>query len=83
MGKGWWQATRQQGGRGSLCRGAPDRRRRPLVARWHKKFVARLERGDPLTPSEVDDGFLCFDTKDFQIGYKAFLDKTKPKFEGR
>jgi enoyl-CoA hydratase/carnithine racemase len=55
----------------------------PLVARWHKKFVARLERGDPLTPSEVDDGFLCFDTKDFQIGYNAFLDKTKPKFEGR
>jgi enoyl-CoA hydratase len=55
----------------------------PLVARWHKKFVARLEQGDPLTPSEVDDGFLCFDTKDFQIGYKAFLDKTKPKFEGK
>jgi enoyl-CoA hydratase/carnithine racemase len=55
----------------------------PLVARWHKKFVARLEQGDPLTPSEVDDGFLCFDTKDFQIGNKAFLDKTKPKFEGK
>lgn len=55
----------------------------PLVARWHKKFVARLEQGDPLTPSEIDEGFLCFDTKDFQIGYKAFLDKVKPKFEGR
>ncbi len=55
----------------------------PLVARWHKKFVTRLEQGDPLTQSEIDDGFLCFDTKDFQIGYKAFLDKTKPKFEGK
>ena len=55
----------------------------PLVARWHKKFVTRLEQGDALTQSEVDDGFLCFDTKDFQIGYKAFLDKTKPKFEGK
>jgi enoyl-CoA hydratase len=55
----------------------------PLVARWHKKFVARLEQAAPLIPTEIDDGFQCFDTKDFQIGYKAFLDKTKPKFEGR
>lgn len=55
----------------------------PLVARWHKKFVARLEQGAPLTPSEIDEGFQCFDTKDFQIGYKAFLEKAKPKFEGR
>ncbi len=55
----------------------------PLVARWHKKFVTRLEQAAPLSPAEVDEGFLCFDTKDFQIGYKAFLDKAKPKFEGR
>jgi enoyl-CoA hydratase len=55
----------------------------PLVARWHKKFVARLEQAEVLTPSEIDEGFLCFDTKDFQTGYKAFLDKVKPKFEGR
>ncbi len=55
----------------------------PLVARWHKKFVRRLEQGTPLDPAEADEGFLCFDTKDFQIGYKAFLEKAKPKFEGR
>ncbi len=55
----------------------------PLVARWHKKFVARLEQPAPLSPKEIDEGFLCFDTKDFQIGYKAFLEKAKPKFEGR
>lgn len=55
----------------------------PLVARWHKKFVRRLEQGTPLAPTETDEGFLCFDTKDFQIGYKAFLDKVKPEFEGR
>jgi enoyl-CoA hydratase len=55
----------------------------PLVARWHKKFVRRLEEGTPLTPAEIDEGFLCFDTKDFQIGYKAFLDKVKPEFEGK
>ena len=45
--------------------------------------VARLEQGAPLTPAEIDEGFLCFDTKDFQIGYKAFLEKVKPEFEGR
>jgi enoyl-CoA hydratase len=55
----------------------------PLVARWHKKFVRRLEAGAPLDSSEIEEGFLCFDTKDFQIGYKAFLDKVKPQFEGR
>jgi hypothetical protein len=45
--------------------------------------VRRLEEGTPLTPAEIDEGFLCFDTKDFQIGYKAFLDKVKPEFEGK
>jgi enoyl-CoA hydratase/carnithine racemase len=55
----------------------------PLVARWHKKFVRRLEQGTPLDPAETDEGFLCFDTKDFQIGYKAFLEKAKPEFEGK
>lgn len=55
----------------------------PLVARWHKKFVRRLEQGQPLDPNEIDEGFLCYDTRDFQIGYKAFLEKVKPEFEGR
>jgi enoyl-CoA hydratase len=55
----------------------------PLVARWHKKFVRRLEQGTTLDPAEIDEGFLCFDTGDFKIGYKAFLDKVKPVFEGR
>jgi enoyl-CoA hydratase/carnithine racemase len=55
----------------------------PLVARWHKEFVRRLEEGSELTPAEIDAGFTCFDTEDFRIGYKAFLAKTKPKFEGR
>jgi enoyl-CoA hydratase len=55
----------------------------PLVARWHKQFVRRLEQGTPLSTAEIDDGFTCYDTEDFRIGYKAFLDKVKPKFEGR
>lgn len=55
----------------------------PLVARWHKKFIARLEQGAPLTPEEMDEGYACYDTEDFQIGYRAFLAKEKPRFGGR
>ena len=55
----------------------------PLVARWHKKFVRRLRQGTPLSQAEIDEGFACFGTEDFQIGYKAFLAKQKPEFVGR
>jgi enoyl-CoA hydratase/carnithine racemase len=55
----------------------------PLAARWHKKFARRLRDPRPLTPAEYDEGFACFGTEDFQIGYKAFLAKTKPIFNGK
>ena len=55
----------------------------PLVARWHKKFIDRLSDPALLTRDEVDEGFLCLGTKDFEIGLKAFLDKKKPTFTGR
>ena len=55
----------------------------PLVARWHKKFARRLRDPRPLTPEEYDEGFACFGTEDFQIGYRAFLAKTKPDFKGK
>jgi len=55
----------------------------PLVARWHKKFVRRLRQGTPLSQAEIDEGFACFGTEDFQIGYKAFLAKEKPHFIGK
>ena len=54
----------------------------PLVARWHKKFARRLRDPRPLTPAEYDEGFACFGTRDFQIGYHAFLAKRKPEFTG-
>ncbi len=55
----------------------------PLVARWHKKFARRLRDSKPLTEAEYLEGFDCFGTEDFQIGYKAFLAKQKPEFKGR
>jgi len=55
----------------------------PLVARWHKQFMRRLADPAPLTETEQDAGYLCYDTEDFKIGYKSFLAKTRPEFEGR
>ena len=55
----------------------------PLVARWHKKFARRLRDPKPLTREEYLEGFECFGTSDFQEGYRAFLEKRKPSFEGK
>lgn len=60
-----------------IARGAP------LVARWHKQFVRRARDPAPLTDAERDEGFACFGTEDFRIGYQAFLAKTPPQFKGR
>ena len=55
----------------------------PLVARWHKKFARRLADPAPLSAGESDEGFACFDTDDFRVGYAAFLAKRKPGFTGK
>ncbi len=55
----------------------------PLAARWHKKFARRLAQPTPLSEAERLEAFDCFDTEDFRTGYRAFLAKTKPVFEGR
>jgi len=54
----------------------------PLVARWHKKFARRLRDPTPLGDAEYDEGFACFGTEDFQIGYRAFLARQPPAFKG-
>lgn len=55
----------------------------PLVARWHKKFARRLADPRPLNEAELAEGYECFGTEDFRIGYRAFLAKTKPTFKGK
>ena len=55
----------------------------PLVYRWHKNFIDRLTDPTPLSAEELDEGFHCFGTRDYEIGCKAFLKKSKPKFTGR
>jgi enoyl-CoA hydratase/carnithine racemase len=54
----------------------------PLVNRWHKKFLHRLADPAPISEAEILEGYECFDTEDFLIGYRAFLNKRKPKFKG-
>lgn len=60
-----------------VCKGAP------LSARRHKRFVRRLSEPAPLSAEEIAEGFACFDTEDYQTGYRAFLDKTQPIFIGK
>jgi enoyl-CoA hydratase/carnithine racemase len=55
----------------------------PLVARWHKRFARRLRDPSPLTAAEIEEGFACYATEDFRIGYQAFLAKSKPEFKGK
>jgi len=55
----------------------------PLVNRWHKKFARRVLDPKPLTPAEFDEAYATFDTEDFQNGFRAFLAKRPPVFEGR
>ena len=33
--------------------------------------------------AELDEGYACYATEDFKIGYRSFLDKTTPAFKGR
>jgi enoyl-CoA hydratase/carnithine racemase len=55
----------------------------PLVARWHKRFARRLRDAAPLSAADIEEGYACYATEDFRIGFQAFLAKAKPEFKGK
>jgi enoyl-CoA hydratase len=55
----------------------------PLVARWHKRMVRRLEEQRPVTREERHAPLEVFDSEDYRLGTRAFLEKRAPVFVGR
>ena len=52
----------------------------PLVNRWHKKFIRRLQDRTPLTNEERAEALAAFETEDYREGRTAFLEKRDPHF---
>ena len=55
----------------------------PLVARWHKQWIARLMEDRPVSEEEKRSSFAFLDTQDYAEGLAAFLEKRPAKFKGR
>jgi len=55
----------------------------PLVARWHKQWIARLLEDRPLSLEEKRASFAFLDTQDYAEGLAAFLEKRPARFLGR
>ena len=56
----------------------------PLSNRYTKKFVNRLTTNPaPLTAEEIAESYAPCDSEDYAEGFRAFLAKEKPVFNGR
>ena len=55
----------------------------PLTARFHKQALRRLADPAPLSNEEIEAALDCYDSEDYHIGYRAFLNKISPEFKGR
>ncbi|MEM6460873.1 MAG: enoyl-CoA hydratase-related protein [Pseudomonadota bacterium] len=55
----------------------------PLVARWHKRMIRKIEGELDISDNDRRAPFNVFDSEDYRIGTQAFINKTAPVFLGR